>query len=758
MDGAKRKLTEEVRTLRSQLERLKPSKAEHKQAEEALRESEQRYRAIFEQAADSIVLIDAETGELVEFNNKAHENLGYSREEFQKLKIPDFEIIESTDEVVKHIEKIVREGADTFETKHRTKDGQTRDIMVSSKAISIGGKNFCQSIWRDITERKKTEEALKDSERKLRLLFEGTYDLISLSDANAKSLWANPAWRNIFGHESEYETDPFGCIHPDDLEKVAKSWQNLISKGAVIKNLDYRYRTPKGEYLHLESSAYPVVIADEQLYYVVARDITECKKAEDNLKRNKIILENSSDLAFICDTKGNVTFLNRIFEELSGHKPEEFIGKSFEPLLDKENLEKANDLYSRTLSGKSLIGELCFKDTGKLCEYHTFPLKDEKGRIIGIIGVGRDITERKQAEEALRESENKYRMLFENTSMPVSFWSVNDWRILSMNAEGARKIGITPEEAIGKTTDEVFYDPDAAEKAREIFKKVLESGKGYQSEDCVEMLKGVKIWFRSDIQPVTDETGQVTAIQTISEDITDRKKAEEAVQESEQRFRTLFESAPDGIFLNDLEGRFVDGNDKAEQLTGYNKEELIGKTIAEANLLSDEQLPMAIANLKKTADGQPTGPDEFTLRNKDGSPVIVEIRSFPVEIAGQTLSLGIARDITERRKAQDELRQFKTISDGAGYGAAIIDVEASLIYVNESFAKMHGYRPEELIGKHVSIFHTKEQMPNVERLIKQLMREGNYVDAEVWHKRKDGTVFLSSMTGTCIMDEKGKPL
>ncbi|MHC4739362.1 MAG: PAS domain-containing sensor histidine kinase, partial [Planctomycetota bacterium] len=136
---------------------------DRKRAEKMLQESEEQYRAIFEQAADSVVLIDAETGMMARFNEKAHENLGYTCDEFQKLKISEFEVVECTDEIAEHISKIIRKGADTFETRHKTKSGRIRNILVSARAISIGGRDYVQAIWRDITNRKKAEEKLKET-------------------------------------------------------------------------------------------------------------------------------------------------------------------------------------------------------------------------------------------------------------------------------------------------------------------------------------------------------------------------------------------------------------------------------------------------------------------------------------------------------------------------------------------------------------------------------------------------------------------
>ena len=141
--------------------------SQRKRVEKALQESKERYRAIFEQAADSILLVHGETGAIVDFNERAHKSLGYTREEFQNLRISDFEVVESKEEVTNHMRKIINKRADSFETKHKTKTGEIRDIHVSCRAISIGGEDFIQSIWRDITKLKRAEKVLQKAHDEL---------------------------------------------------------------------------------------------------------------------------------------------------------------------------------------------------------------------------------------------------------------------------------------------------------------------------------------------------------------------------------------------------------------------------------------------------------------------------------------------------------------------------------------------------------------------------------------------------------------
>ena len=150
-----------------------------------------------------------------------------------------------------------------------------------------------------------------------------------------------------------------------------------------------------------------------------------------------------------------------------------------------------------------------------------------------------------------------------------------------------------------------------------------------------------------------------TAILGVVTDITERKRAEQALRESEERLKILFESAPDTIYLIDSEGRFVDGNKKGEELLGFARDETIGKNLAEMDLLSAGQLSKAEANLKKVAAGELSGPNEYTIKRKDGSYISVEVRTFPVKIRGEMQALGIARDITEHKRTEKELLEHQ---------------------------------------------------------------------------------------------------
>jgi PAS domain S-box-containing protein len=167
-DKTKTQLVEELEYLQKKVAELEQAETEQKRAKQSQRASEERYRTLFKLAADSILLIDPETSEILEFNDSAHKNLGYTREEFKKLRIKDLDVYESPDLFFERSEKL-RKGipVNSFETKQKGKDGVIRDVHVSGTLIEIGDRKYILSIWRDITESKKIENALRENEAKL---------------------------------------------------------------------------------------------------------------------------------------------------------------------------------------------------------------------------------------------------------------------------------------------------------------------------------------------------------------------------------------------------------------------------------------------------------------------------------------------------------------------------------------------------------------------------------------------------------------
>ncbi len=204
-------------------------------------------------------------------------------------------------------------------------------------------------------------------------------------------------------------------------------------------------------------------------------DITDRKESENKMQMYKLIIDNVSDLAFVAGSKGDILYVNQVFEELSGRKVEEFVGASFAPLFDDENLIKANRLYERTLQGESLKSEIYFKDTGKLCEHKTFPLRDVNGVVIGVFGLSRDITDRKLAEEAvLHAKERKFRDLV--GMIPDIVYKIDSEGRFTYINSSVDVLGYESNELLGKHFSILFDEKDVESISRNTILEKVQGG------------------------------------------------------------------------------------------------------------------------------------------------------------------------------------------------------------------------------------------------------------------------------------------
>ena len=232
---------------------------ERRQAAAALRESQERYQALFVQAADAIVVFDPQTLVPLDFNNEACRHLGYTRAEFATLTIADFEVVETAADTRRHCQDVARTGGLVFETRQRTKDGCVRDVEVRSKPIQLAGKVVIQAVWRDITARKQAERALAENEAHLRLSARAANVGFWSWDLLTESVYYSPEWKQQIGYRDDEIGNSFAewqsRVHPDDLEPTLGKIRAFLAVLHSRYEAEFRFRHKDGNYLWIYTVA-----------------------------------------------------------------------------------------------------------------------------------------------------------------------------------------------------------------------------------------------------------------------------------------------------------------------------------------------------------------------------------------------------------------------------------------------------------------------------------------------------------------------
>ena len=382
------------------------------------------------------------------------------------------------------------------------------------------------------------------------------------------------------------------------------------------------------------------------------------------------------------------------------------------------------------------------------------PFINEAGKLEGAVATFVDITEPKQAEKVLRESERKYRTLVESIPQKIFLKDKNSVYI-SCNSNYAEDLKIEPEEIAGHT-DYDFYPRDLAEKYRADDKRVIEGGNTEKFEERY-IQQGQERVVETFKTPVRGDSGELVGVMGIFHDITEHKKADEALRESEERFRNMTDLLPQTVFEVDEKGDITFANREAYHTFGYSEED-IARGINVLQAIAPEDRARAAENLRLRLNGDELPPNEYTALRKDGSrfPIILYTRST-VHDGKYTGMTGILVDITERKQAEARLLEYKTAVEQSADGIAMSDMDGHIRFVNEAWARMHGRSAEELTGRHLSVFHTGEQYDSVVVPFNRRLMETGSNAGEMWHVRRDGGVFPTWMTTTVLKDADQRP-
>lgn len=515
---------------------------DRKHAELALRESEEKFRGLAEQSPNMIFI--NRMGKVVYVNEQCEKMTGYTKEEFYS---PDFNffilIAPETKKTVEVVHKKHLKGEDIppYEYTLITKDGKHLNVINSTKLINYGGKQAILGIVTDITDRKRVEISLRESEEKYRNLVERANDGIAIiQDSIVK--YVNPALVNMMGYSTNevIGTNFSSFITPGELPKVEDRYKRRMKGEDVPSVYETAFIHKDGRRIDIELNAGVIPYEGKPADFVLVRDIMERKQTEEKLReseeRFRLLFENISDVVFVFNSDLVLTNITPTVEAMSGYKPEELIGSSIGDLdfLTPESMKQAFSIAERIFAGENLgykEYEFIAKDGTKKSVEVNYTSIFHEDDLAEIVSVARDITERKEAEEKLRESEEMYRSLVKTLPDAVTMTDL-EGNINYVSPRTLELHGFNNEnELLGKSAFELI-DPSEHEIAMKNLKKTLDDGFARNLEYTLKNKDGSTFTGLLNTALIKDAHGEPKSFIATMRDISERKQTEEQIKKS----------------------------------------------------------------------------------------------------------------------------------------------------------------------------------------------------------------------------------
>ncbi len=509
---------------------LRNEAAERKQAEEALLFSQ----LSIDKAGIGIYHSD-EKGAINYVNEYACASLGYTKEELLAKRIYDIDPA-ITREKMLDLKKILDvSGAVTHETVHRRKDGTTFPVEITANQLKFKGKPYVISFDKDITERKRVEEERRKSEENFSIIFQATPDLIATTRASDGTiLEVNEAFSRLLGYsraEAIGKCTEELSIWADPADRAR--WMAELEATGQVNEFETTLRCRDGSLITCVSTARPLDFGGEKCILSVVRDITERKRAEEELRLTQFCVDKASIALYQLTEEGDIWNVNECACQSLGYSMEELRSMSVFDIDPTATREVFNDLVSKMLA----CGSITFERIHRRKDGTKFPVEitanslEFRGRKFAICFV-KDITERKQAEEALRKSRQMLMSVLDNFP-GVVFWKDRNSVYMGCNRNFSLAAGLSePSEIVGKHDHELPWKNEAEWYLADD-RQVIESGA--PKLNIIETLlhaDGRLAWFETSKVPLFDEDGKVFAVLGSSNDITERKRVEEALQKS----------------------------------------------------------------------------------------------------------------------------------------------------------------------------------------------------------------------------------
>ena len=594
----------------------------------------------------------------------------------------------------------------------RTNPGMIKELSVLKQRI--------QELEHSESGRKQVDEELRESEERFRTLSDMTPLGMSLIDIDGRYEYLNPAFVKIFGYDlPDIPTGKewFRTAYPDPeyRRKVMADWKEDLSSfpKLQIKPRIYEVRCKEGDF---RTILFRTVTLPTGKHLIIYEDITESKRVAESNRRESLfrqsIIDNATEGICVCHDVSEFpytrfTVWNNHMNNITGYTREEinFQGWYQSVYPDPEIQAKASARMARMRQGDNLHQdewEITRKDGQRRQLLISTCIVPGGETGVNVLAVMNDITERKRAEEALRESKERYRTLVDNAT-DIVFRTDNSGHFTFVNPAGIRITGYEEKELIGKHYPTLIR-PDMRDEAIKLFGRQFVKGiDNTYTEYPILTKEGHDVWLGQNTQLIVED-GHVTGFQAVSRDITDRKRAEEALRDSESKYQFLAESMADVVFTLDINLVTTYVSPSIERMLGFTPEERVTQKVDQQLTPKSQKLVFEglIAELDREkeegADPNRSQTLELEFYHKDGSikHLVTYIRGMRDSEGNLTGFYGSHHDITDRKRTEETLR---LITDNMSDMIRVTDLQGVNLYVSPSHVKILGYTQEERVGK-----------------------------------------------------------
>lgn len=749
------------------------------------RERELHYQASLQQnLSDAVIFTDLDYR--IQSWNKASERIyGYKAEDVIGQPARDILRVQyaAPDERLRILAPFEQQGWYQDEVTHLHQDGHPLAIMTAATLVKDdnGVPIGVIAINRDISERKRLEEALDRKYAELDRFFNVSADMLDIANTDGVLLKVNGAWEKLLGLPvAEIEGRRFlDFVHPDDIPATLDAMTQLSQQKPVIEFVN-RYRSADGSYRLIEWRS----ILDGNFFYASARDITERKQMEDALRqseeRYRLLTENTKDMIMRLAPDGRRTYVSPAAYALTGYTPQEMMAEPRITITHPDDFLTGAEAFQKAIaSGKNYFHveqRILHKDG------HTFwsnlsatLVRDpQTDALVETIVIVQDISERKLIEAALEQSEERYQAFLTKSSEGFGIVAETG-RVLEWNEIAAQISGQTSEQVIGQYAWDVhFQATPPQDRSPALYEQIkagmlhmlrtgLVPGENGELEGIMYRADGVNRVVTSRFFPIIHKADGYV-IGSIMRDITERKQLEEALRQSEEQYRLIAENTKDIIIKMAIDGTRTYVSPSVVDQLGYHPDELVGQPAYE--LVHPEDRAATRTTIQNVlAAGQDNFAIHQRLRHKAGHYIWVETSISVVRnvSTGQRIEMiGIARDITERKQLEDARRQseelYRLLAENIKDVIVKAQLDGTLTYVSPSSFEAMGYTPEEMMAlKSFKIVHP-DDIPGSRTVIYEALTSScNSFTIRQRHRHKDGRYVWHEGHYTILRDAEGKP-